>query len=139
MIRFYSETNFSLPDQEFYKDWLSVCIEKENGNTGTINYIFCNDEYLLKINQQHLNHDYYTDIITFDYTEENTLNADIFISVERVADNAYEFDSTFDLEIARVMVHGILHLIGYKDYTDEEKAEMRKKENQYLNDLIEPI
>lgn len=137
MIHFYSEANFTLPDQEFYIDWISASVEKEDGKLGTINYIFCDDEYLLNINKQHLNHNYYTDIITFDYTEANIISADIFISIDRVADNSFDYNTRFDLELARVMIHGILHLLGYDDHTEDERGKMRKKENQYLEYLYE--
>lgn len=137
MINFYSEANFTLQDQDFYIDWISASVEKEDGKIGTINYIFCDDEYLLNINQQHLNHDYYTDIITFDYSEDNVISADIFISIDRVVENSVDYNTMFDLELARVMIHGILHLLGYDDHNEDERIEMRKKENQYLESLNE--
>jgi rRNA maturation RNase YbeY len=100
---------------------------------GNINIIFCSDDYLLKINEQYLNHDYYTDIITFDYVENSLISGDLFISVERVKENAVKFGESFIRELYRVMFHGILHLAGYSDKLDEEKAVMRDKENFYLD------
>ncbi|MDO5656088.1 MAG: rRNA maturation RNase YbeY [Flavobacteriaceae bacterium] len=135
MINFFSETDFELPYQDFYRDWLNACMDIENRKIGNINFIFCDDEYLLDINRQHLNHDYYTDIITFDYSDQTQLNGDIFISVERVADNAYEYNTTFDNELSRVMVHGFLHMCGYKDATEDEQIQMRKKEDGFIEML----
>lgn len=132
MIHFFSETAFELQDQDFYRDWMHACMDKENRKIGHVNIIFCDDEYLLKINQQHLQHDFYTDIITFDYAEEEIINGDIFISVERVADNAFDFESGFDNELARVMIHGFLHIAGYQDKTEQEQKIMRNKEESCL-------
>ena len=97
-----------------------------------INYIFCDDDYLHQINVEYLNHDTLTDIITFDYTEDNVLSSDIFISIERVSDNANDFGVTFETELLRVMAHGILHLCGYKDKTEEDSQQMRKKEDEKI-------
>lgn len=133
MINFYSETDFKLPDQDFYRDWINACMDKEGGKLNEINYIFCDDEYLLKINQEHLEHDTYTDIITFDYSDANQLAGDIFISVDRVADNAHQYDNSFDLELSRVMIHGLLHMLGYTDKTESEKGKMREKEDECLS------
>lgn len=107
--------------------------KSENRTLGDISYILCSDNYLLDINRQYLNHDYFTDVITFDYSEENVISGDIFISVDTVADNAKEYNVTFEKELERVMVHGVLHLVGYNDKSDSEVKQMRAKENQYLS------
>ncbi len=133
MIEFFYETDFSLPNEEFYRKWLNECLSVEGYIAEEINYIFCDDSYLIKINQEHLNHDNYTDIITFDYTEENQIYSDIYISIERVKDNAARFSESFERELSRVMAHGILHLCGYKDKIQEEKEEMRRKEEECLS------
>ena len=107
-------------------------VVNENRTLGDVNYILCSDAYLLDINRQYLNHDYYTDVISFDYCEDNVISGDIFISVDTVADNAKEYGVTFEKELARVMIHGVLHFVGYNDKSDEEVPVMRAKENQYL-------
>ena len=108
-------------------------VNNENRTLGDVNYILCSDAYLLDINRQYLNHDYYTDVISFDYCEDNVISGDIFISVDTVADNAKEYGVTFEKELARVMIHGVLHFVGYNDKSDEEVPVMRAKENQYLS------
>jgi rRNA maturation RNase YbeY len=108
----------------------------ENKEEGWISLVFCTDEELLQVNKDHLNHDFYTDIITFDYCEGNTISGDLFISTERVAANATEFGVDFEEELARVVFHGLLHLSGYNDKSEEDKAIMRSKENHYLNKLF---
>ena len=133
MITFNYETNFSLPKEEScFEYWIQKVISSENKILGEINYIFCDDAYLHKINVDYLQHDTLTDIITFDYTEEDTLFSDIFISVERVADNADDFGIAFETELLRVMAHGILHLCGYKDKTEEQSQQMRNKEEEKM-------
>jgi rRNA maturation RNase YbeY len=117
-------------------DWISQTIINEGKTVGEINIIFCNDEYLLKINQEHLTHDYYTDIITFDYSENTLISGDLFISKDRVEENAEEYKVSFENELNRVIIHGILHLIGYNDKSELEIKEMRTKENYYLDKLI---
>lgn len=112
---------------------INKLINSELKSVGDINIIFCNDDYLLKINEQYLNHDYYTDIITFDYVENSLISGDLFISVERVKENAIKFGESIIRELYRVIFHGILHLTGYSDKLDEEKAVMREKENFYLD------
>lgn len=107
-------------------------VANEGKIMGDINYILCSDTYLLEMNKQYLKHDYYTDVITFDYCEDDVLSGDIFISVDTVRDNAKEYEVTFEKELQRVMIHGVLHLAGYKDKTDEDSKVMRAKENQYL-------
>lgn len=108
-------------------------VTNEDRTLGDVNYILCSDAYLLDINRQYLNHDYYTDVISFDYCEDNVISGDIFISVDTVADNAKEYGVTFEKELARVMIHGVLHFVGYNDKSDEEVPIMRAKENQYLS------
>lgn len=114
---------------------LNSLIKKELKEVGDITVIFCSDEYLLEMNKEYLNHDYYTDIITFDYVEGNVISGDLFISVDRVRDNAVQFDSTLLKELYRVVFHGTLHLVGYKDKTEDEKVVMRSKEDFYLSEV----
>ena len=129
MILFHSETKYTLPSKRKYKNWLSRLAETEQKKIGEINYIFCDDEYLLKVNQQYLQHDTYTDIISFDYSEGKAVSGDIMISVERVNENAQKYQVSFDDELLRVMAHGILHFCGYKDKTTKESSMMRSKED----------
>ena len=132
MINFNYETEFELSNEVAYADWLSNVIQSENKSEGDINYIFCDDEYLLEINQQYLDHDTLTDIISFDYSVGNELHGDIFISIERVADNAADFGVSFDEELKRVLVHGVLHYCGYKDKSDADEKLMRQKEEEKM-------
>lgn len=132
MINFNYETEFTLDNEQTFADWLSAVIVSENKNEGEINYIFCDDEYLHKINVEYLNHDTLTDIISFDYTVGNELNGDIFVSVERVEDNAKDFNVSFIEELKRVLAHGILHYCGYKDKSDSEAELMRSKEDEKI-------
>jgi rRNA maturation RNase YbeY len=132
MINFNYETEFTLENEQAFADWLSAVIVSENKNEGEINYIFCDDEYLHKINVEYLNHDTLTDIISFDYTVGNELNGDIFVSVERVEDNAKDFNVSFIEELKRVLAHGILHYCGYKDKSDSEAELMRSKEDEKI-------
>jgi len=132
MINFNYETDFTLGDEQAFSDWLSAVIVSEGKNEGEINYIFCDDEYLHKINVEYLDHNTLTDIISFDYTVGNELNGDIFVSVERVADNAKDFKVSFAEELKRVLSHGILHYCGYKDKTDEDAQLMRAKEEEKM-------
>lgn len=132
MITFNYETDFTLSDENKITHWLIECVEKEGFELGEINYIFCDDNYLHKINVEFLNHDTLTDIISFDYTLGKLISGDIFISIDRVAENAKEFNVTFDEELHRVIIHGVLHYMKYKDKTEEEKTLMRNKENECL-------
>ena len=132
-ISFNSEyISFELDQPNVVHDWIQNTITTEHKEVGEISYIFCSDEYLHKINVDHLNHDTLTDIITFNYCEENLISSDIFISVDRVKENAVLFKTSFENELSRVMIHGVLHLIGYDDKTDEDKILMRAKEDFYL-------
>jgi len=132
MISFNYETDFELSDETAISDWLSQVILSESKKEGDINYIFCDDEYLHKINVEYLDHDTLTDIISFDYSVGNELHGDIFVSVERVADNAKDFEVSFDEELKRVLVHGVLHYAGYKDKSEEDELKMRQKEEEKI-------
>jgi len=116
--------------------WLSAAIENEGFRCGNINVIFCSDDHLLDINQTYLDHDYYTDIVTFDYSAESILSGDLFISIDRVVENSAHFNESFLTELRRVCVHGVLHLCGFKDKSDEEARVMRSKERLYLNKYV---
>ena len=132
MISFNYETDFELDNVEQYEDWISRIIESEGFDVGEINYIFCDDEYLHKINVEYLDHDTLTDIISFDYTVGNVLQGDIFVSVERVRDNANDFNVSFEEELKRVLSHGVLHYCGYKDKSPKDEALMRSKEEEKM-------
>jgi rRNA maturation RNase YbeY len=132
MIDFNYETEFILENEEAVSNWISNVIKSENKNEGEINYIFCDDEYLHKINVEHLGHDTLTDIISFDYTIGNEISGDIFVSVERVKDNSLDFNVSFEDELKRVMVHGVLHYCGYKDKSEADELLMRSKEDEKL-------
>lgn len=112
--------------------WMRAAVGEEGFRVGDINVIFCSDPYLLGINRQYLQHDYYTDIITFDYCEGGVLSGDLFISIDTVKGNAEEYDVMFHVELLRVIIHGVMHLAGYKDKTDTDAAKMRERENHYL-------
>ena len=132
MISFNYETDFELENEAQYEDWISRIIESEGFDEGEINYIFCDDEYLHKINVEYLDHDTLTDIISFDYTVGNLIQGDIFVSVERVLDNAKDFNVSFEEELKRVLSHGVLHYCGYKDKSPEDEALMRSKEEEKM-------
>ena len=132
MISFNYETDFELDNEAHYEDWISRIIESEGFDEGEINYIFCDDEYLHKINVEYLNHDTLTDIISFDYTVGNLIQGDIFVSVERVKDNANDFNVSFEEELKRVLSHGVLHYCGYKDKSPKDEALMRSKEEEKM-------
>ncbi|WP_420571220.1 rRNA maturation RNase YbeY [Kordia sp.] len=132
MISFHYETQFELPNEAQIEQWISKVIASEDKKEGEINYIFCDDEYLHKLNVEFLNHDTLTDIISFDNSLGNQLHGDIFISIERVADNAKDFKVSFEEELRRVMIHGVLHYCGYKDKTDTDQEVMTSKENEKL-------
>jgi len=132
MISFNYETDFELENEAQYEDWISRIIESEGFDEGEINYIFCDDEYLHKINVEYLDHDTLTDIISFDYTVGNLIQGDIFVSVERVKDNAYDFNVSFEEELKRVLSHGVLHYCGYKDKFPKDEVLMRLKEEEKM-------
>ena len=132
MISFNYETDFELADESLFSDWISKLILTENKIEGDLNFIFCDDDFLHKINLEYLHHDTLTDIISFDYCVGKELHGDIFISVERVRENAVEFEVAFDNELKRVMAHGILHYCGFKDKTDADLVLMRQKENEKI-------
>lgn len=118
---------------EILSEWITVCCQKEKCSLGEVNFIFCDDPYLLSMNQQFLDHDHYTDVITFDYSEDSLVHGDIFISVDTVRDNAVSFENTARDEFHRVMIHGVLHLIGYQDKSEDQQRTMRSKEDFYLS------
>lgn len=132
MISFFYETDFKINRAANWKKWIESAVNGEGYTTGEINYIFCDDEYLLQINIDYLQHDYYTDVIGFQYSEGKELSGDIYISTDRVKDNALENKISFDKELARVMIHGTLHFMEYKDKTDSEAEKMRKAEDKYI-------
>jgi probable rRNA maturation factor len=135
MIQFNYETDFSLEDEDRLAAWISSVITSEGFTEEEINYIFCDDEYLFKLNVEFLDHDTLTDIISFDYSIGKIIQGDIFISVERVKENAQDFNVEFLNELHRVMVHGVLHYCGYKDKSETDEALMRSKEDFYLKQL----
>jgi len=132
MISFNYENDFELTDEAKYEEWISEIIDSENKTEGEINYIFCNDDYLLEKNIEFLNHDTLTDIISFDYSMGNLISGDIFISTERVKDNAVDFNVSFEEELRRVMAHGVLHYCGYKDKSEDDSKVMRSKEEEKI-------
>ncbi len=132
MINFDFETDFTLNNEAEFSNWIERVITSESYVLGEVNYIFCDDDYLHKINVEYLNHDTLTDIITFDNNVGITVYTDIFISIERVLDNAKDFKVTFNEELKRVVIHGILHLCGYKDKTEAEATLMRQKEDEKI-------
>ena len=132
MIHFFYE-NTSEIIEENIKPWIEKIIITEEKRLGEINYIFCDDEYLLKINQDYLQHDYYTDIITFDQVRGKTISGEIFVSLQRIKDNASLISKNYEEEKKRVIAHGVLHLCGYKDKTEEQQKIMRAKEDFYLS------
>lgn len=137
MIQFFNEDiDFKVPQSRITKKWLLNIIEAEGFHLNQLNYIFCSDEYLLRINQEYLEHDFYTDIITFNNSEEdNHIEGDIFISIDRVRENASTLQKKFEEELRRVLAHGVLHLVGYDDLEDEQELQMRAKEDHYLSKL----
>ncbi|MBR6660681.1 MAG: rRNA maturation RNase YbeY [Bacteroidales bacterium] len=129
---FFEDTNFKFNKRRATSKWLKSAIALENKKLGDISIIYCSDDYLLEINKQYLSHDYYTDVITFNYCEGDLISGDIFISVDTIKANAEEYGASFDNELCRVMVHGILHLIGYDDDCESNQLIMRQKEDFYL-------
>jgi len=145
MILFFSEeVDFKINNRYLYKYWIKEVIKElqnfEQGKKcGDLNIIFCNDEYLLSVNNQYLKHNYYTDIITFDYSDNQIISGDLFISIDSVKINAEKFKTGFSEELARVIIHGVLHLCGYNDHTEEEKQMMKKNEDLALSGLPEKL
>jgi len=135
MIEFNYETNFTLKNETIIDNWIQKCIQEDGFKVGEINYVFCDDAYLHKLNVEFLNHDTLTDIISFDTTLGKIIGGDIFISVDRVRENSVTFNSSFDQELYRVMIHGVLHYMGLKDSSEDDKKEMRNKENACLVEL----
>lgn len=136
-IQFSFQTNYPLKSRTKIKQWIKQVIEAKGKITGNITYIFCDDEYLLEVNKQYLQHDYYTDVITFDYVENDLISGDIFISTDRVRENALAFGSSETEELHRVIIHGALHLLGLKDKSEKEASQMRQAENEALKLLNE--
>ncbi len=133
MIDFSSE-NVKIPDfiDESVAEWITKIINEYSRITGDINYLFCDDSYILEVNKRYLNHNYFTDIITFDYCKSNIISGDLIISIDTVKTNSLLYNTTFTEELLRVIIHGILHLVGFKDHTDDEKKQMRELENKAL-------
>jgi len=132
MIEYHYELDFELSSETNHSSWLERVVASEGGEIGQINYIFCNDQYLLELNRKHLKHNTLTDILTYDYSQGKEIVSDIFISVERVRENASDLEVSFDEELLRVMSHGVLHILGYKDKTERERLEMRSKEDEKI-------
>ncbi len=143
MISFHTEDiRFSLKGKTKLREWISTAVMKMKRKPGDISFVFCSDEYLINVNRQYLNHDTYTDIITFDYSKEDLslpVSGDIFISIDRVRENAEKFGKSFENELQRVIIHGTLHLLGYKDKSKADKAEMTKAEDLWLKKLHSQI
>ena len=136
MITYHKEeVDFKLPDEAKLSEWLTNISSEEGSVISSLSYIFCSDEYLLQMNKDYLNHDYYTDIITFPL-EEDPISADIFVSIDRVADNAKNFDIPEERELYRVMFHGLLHLLGFDDKTEDDQQAMRAKEEECLELIL---
>jgi len=135
LTNFFSEKkSFSIPNKKKIRVLIKELCLSEKKDLSFLNLIFCSDEYLLEINKKHLNHDYFTDVITFDFSEDNkNIEGDVYISVDRVADNAIKYKQEKDSELIRTIIHGTLHLFGYKDKTKKEKEIMTSKENKYLS------
>ena len=135
MITFNYETQFKVWNEKALAEWIEKVISAEKCKVGDINVIFCEDEYLHKLNVDYLKHDTLTDIISFDYSVGKELHGDVYISIERVYENAKDYQVSFADELHRVIIHGILHYCGYKDKSDEDTKEMRSRENRYLAQL----
>ena len=135
MITYNYETEFEIEDETQLESWIEKVVSEKGFELGEVNYIFCDDDYLLKLNIEFLQHDTLTDIISFDNSLGKLINGDIYISIERIRENAKEYNVTFEEEIHRVMIHGVLHYMGLKDKSDDEKLTMRKEENKALSVL----
>ena len=140
MISFFKEnTTFDIKQKNKIKSWLKNVASGYGFSAGDLNYVFCDDEYLLQMNRQYLGHDYYTDVITFDYSEGNQISGDIFISLDTVHSNSVQFQTEFIEELERIIIHGILHLCGFKDKQPDAKAEMTRQEDRAIALLEKPI
>ncbi len=135
MIEFYSETDFELSDSDMISAWVSKTVKIESHELGEVSYIFCDDDYLHKLNVQFLAHDTLTDVISFDNSLGDQVHGEIYISIDRVRENAKDFSASFEEELHRVIIHGMLHFCGYNDKTKEEEQLMREKENAALKRL----
>ena len=134
MISYFNQDiEFKLKGKLINNQWLKLVAESEIRRIGDINIIFCSDNYILDVNMKYLGHDYFTDIITFDYCEKDKLNGDLFISIDSVRENALHYGTEFETELNRVMVHGVLHLIGYDDHSKKDIKIMREKEDYYIS------
>lgn len=132
-VKFFTEQiSYNLKNRKVLKSWVQHVISLEEKNIGSINYIFSSDDFVLEINRKYLQHDYYTDIITFNYNEDDLLSGDIFISIDTVRTNAPQFSKSFNEELYRVIIHGVLHLVGYDDQDDVSRSIMRQKEDDYI-------
>ena len=127
------DTNFSLKNRRLISQWIKTVIAKHNKQLGNVSYIFCSNSFILDLNQKYLNHNYFTDIITFDYCSDNIIEGDIFISVDTVKDNSTRFNTNFNDELLRVIIHGVLHLIGFNDKTKKQQKQMRSMEDEALS------
>jgi len=132
MINFYYESQFELENEEKYTNWIIKIVESENRVLGELSYVFCSDDYIFELNEKYLGHSTFTDIITFDYSVKENLSGEIYISIDRVKENAEEYKEEFEIELLRVMAHGVLHLSGYKDKKEQDKELMRVKENEKI-------
>ncbi|MDB9954208.1 rRNA maturation RNase YbeY [Flavobacteriaceae bacterium] len=137
MISFHSEVPFEISNADTTASWLSAIISQEDYKEGEVSIVFCDDEFLHKLNVEFLDHDTLTDVISFDYSMGKEIHGEIFISIERVKENANEFNQSFDAELSRVMAHGVLHYCGYKDKSESEAATMRSKEEFYLQQRVD--
>lgn len=135
-IQFSFQTPCTLKNRTILKKWIETIVNNHNKELGDISYIFCSDEQLLEINKEYLNHDYYTDIITFDYSEAELVSGDMFISIDRIKDNAKALKVPYQEELHRVIIHGVLHLLGFKDKTESESQKMRQLEDESLSVLL---
>lgn len=133
MISFFYNIDFKLKNESEYTEWIIKVFTSEQRELDNLSYVFCSDEYLLKINQDYLDHDTYTDIITFDYSDKKGIKGEIYISIDRVKENAITYNVTFEIELLRVMAHGILHLLGYGDKTRKEEEVMRRLEKEKMD------
>ncbi len=135
---FYQDIDFELSSTDSYTKWIEAAVEEEFPECRSVklNYIFCNDAYILEVNRRFLNHDYFTDIITFNYNRRGAIAGDLFISIDTIRANAKEYSESFESELLRVMIHGVLHLLGYDDMNEDEKIVMRERENYYINRFV---